>query len=156
MCVPTTTTSGVALATARRPLAGRYAPRPNNNNNMFSLIYSGVSHGLNGGAHDRGAGAAGGGTDSLDDGGGVVGYPAAYQPALRKLLASEEFTATAKEVEAVSRPLYLFVYGGYWRLGALPRRSPCRVRYNTFTAWISLRRRRLLLLYSLTLKRGLP
>ena len=24
---------------------------------------------------------------------------------------------------------------GYWRLGALPRRSPCRVRYNTFTAW---------------------
>ena len=32
-------------------------------------------------------------------------------------------------------PLYLFVLGGYWRLGALPRRSPCRVRYNTFTAW---------------------
>ena len=23
----------------------------------------------------------------------------------------------------------------HWRLGALPRRSPCRVRYNTFTAW---------------------
>ena len=37
-------------------------------------------------------------------------------------------------VTRVSRPLYLFV-GGYWRLGALPHRSPCRVRYNTFTAW---------------------
>ena len=30
----------------------------------------------------------------------MVGYPAAYQPALRKLLASEEFSSTAAEVEA--------------------------------------------------------
>ena len=52
-------------------------------------------------------------------------------------------------VTRVSRPCICLCTGGYWRLGALPRRSPCRVRYNTFTAWISLRRRRSLLLYSL-------
>ena len=38
-------------------------------------------------------------------------------------------------VTRVSRPCICLCWGGYWRLGALPRRSPCRVRNNTFTAW---------------------